>query len=146
MYIGSNFKSIMKGTTKMTKKQYSFDKQIQLNSVDNLTLFIKELSWWIISTFICWKTCYCAHLFTGNTPGVFEWHYMYCMCKIIITKQKKRNKLYRADLRWHKKQQFFVIPYLFDYKPISAISRDPKLWTCRVTGGPDVVCVTEWIY
>ena len=44
MYIGSNFKSIMKGTTKMTKKQYSFDKQIQLNSVDNLTLFIKELS------------------------------------------------------------------------------------------------------
>ena len=23
-----------------------------------------------------------------------------------------------------------VIPYLFDYKPISAISRDPKLWTC----------------
>ena len=24
------------------------------------------------------------------------------------------------------------IPYLFDYKPISAISRDPKLWTCRL--------------
>ena len=38
MYIGSNFKSIVKGTTKMTKKkQYSFVKilgfQIQLNSV-----------------------------------------------------------------------------------------------------------------
>ena len=49
MYIGSNFKSMVKGTTKMTKKkQYSFDEilglQIQLNSVDNLTLFIKELS------------------------------------------------------------------------------------------------------
>ena len=24
------------------------------------------------------------------------------------------------------------LPYLFDYKPISAISRDPKLWTCRL--------------
>ena len=24
------------------------------------------------------------------------------------------------------------IPYLFDYKPISAISQDPKLWTCRL--------------
>ena len=48
MYIGSNFKSIVKGTTKMTKKKYSFDKtlvfQIQLNSLDNLTLFIEELS------------------------------------------------------------------------------------------------------
>ena len=48
MYIGSNFKSIVKGTTKMTKKQYSFDKilvfQIQLNSVpDNLTLFYKRI-------------------------------------------------------------------------------------------------------
>ena len=49
MYIEStgNFKSIVKGTTKMTKNNISFDKillfQIQLNSVDNLTLF-KELS------------------------------------------------------------------------------------------------------
>ena len=25
------------------------------------------------------------------------------------------------------------LPYLFDYKPISAISRDPKLWTCRLS-------------
>ena len=113
MYIGSNFKSIVKGTTKMTKKQYSFDKilvfQIQLNSVDNLTLFINELSWWIISTFICWKTCYCAHLFTGNLPGPFERHYMYVQIIITICKQNKRNKLYWADLRWHKKQQFFQI-------------------------------------
>ena len=26
----------------------------------------------------------------------------------------------------------YKVPYLFDYKPISAISRDPKLWTCRL--------------
>ena len=115
MYIGSNFKSIVKGTTKMTKKNnillirfWGFKSNLTL-SVDNLTLFIKELSWLIISTFtcICWKTCYCAHLFTGNLPGAFERHYMYV--QIIITKQNKRNKLYWADLRWHKKQQFFQI-------------------------------------
>ena len=40
MYIGSNFKSIVKETTKMTKNNhYSIDKilvfQIQFNSVDN---------------------------------------------------------------------------------------------------------------
>ena len=36
---------------------------------------------------------------------------------------------YKANLIEIK---LFNIPYLFDYKPISAISRDPKLWTCRL--------------
>ena len=41
-----------------------------------------------LSAFLFRKTCYRAHLFTGNLSGVFERHYMYACAK--CTKQNKQ--------------------------------------------------------
>ena len=48
-------------------------------------------------------------------------------------KKVKKNVKW-LNLFWYKifVQWKLKLPYLFDYKPISAISRDPKLWTCRL--------------
>ena len=85
MYIGStgNFKSIVKGTTKMTKNNNSFDKilvfEIQLNSVDNLTFFYKRNILMNNQQFYLLKDMLlCSFVYRKHARRIF-------MCKIIMS-------------------------------------------------------------
>ena len=85
MFIGKtgNFKSIVKGTTKMTKNNNSFDKilvfQIQLNSVDNLTLFYKRIILMNNQHFYLLKDMLlCSFVYRKLARRIF-------MCKIILS-------------------------------------------------------------
>ena len=55
------------------------------------------------------------------------------LCFIYHRQLPSLTQLHTLHLRnTQVKTLWYILPYLFDYKPILAISRDPRLWTCRL--------------
>ena len=96
-------------------------KQVRVNVC---TVHPKE---WLLLRGCCrWEVAVCG----GLTVFIYVKN---VLCFIYHRQLPSLTQLHTLHLRnTQVKTLWYILPYLFDYKPILAISRDPRLWTCRL--------------
>ena len=73
-----------------------------------------------------WIIAHCSQVYSPNRLVTCK------MMTVLLYKDTgKYNEDYSASIP-SSALRGLQVPYLFGYKPILAISRDPKLWTCRL--------------